>query len=202
MKTRNLIITVGIVIVVISMTSISLAYNQEIKLIMGMQTDDKPSIDTSDHMDLSGLTYKDFGISSSEPVYLIEIRTDEQLRRVLDKCEYKQRKESGEIPNFTPDGKLLLSTQPLVSWNNSTHYIDNNICYFQSLKEHLEHGLLGGILEYCNSDKGAGWDNPFEVWFANETHYIDSDTCLWQLLDNDVPLVLPDNWKNVYDENN
>lgn len=64
----------------------------------------------------------------------------------------------------------------------------------------MEHALLSGILEYCNSDKGAGWDNPFEVWFANETHYIDSDICLWQKLDDSIVLVLPTSWQNVYED--
>jgi len=150
--------------------------------------------------DLSSLTYKDFGISSSEPVYPIEVSTDEQLQRVLDKCEYKRKKVSGEIPSFTSDGTPILSTLSLLSWNNSTHYNDNNICYFQPLKEHLEYDLLGGVLEYCNSSKGAGWNNPFEVWFANETHYIDSDICLWQKLDDSIVLVLPTNWQNVYED--
>lgn len=151
-------------------------------------------------VDLSNLTYKDFGISSSEPTYFIEIHSDRQLQRVLERCEYEQKKASGEMPSFASDGKLLLSTQPLVIWNNSTHYNDNNICYFQPLKEYLEHSLVGVILEYCNSDKGPGWDKPFHVWFANETRYIDTDTCLWQKLDGDIALVFPTDWHNVYQD--
>ncbi|KFM18400.1 peptidyl-arginine deiminase protein [Marine Group I thaumarchaeote SCGC AAA799-P11] len=44
MKTSHFII-IGIIAVAISIPSISLAYNQEINLIMGMQTDDAPSVD-------------------------------------------------------------------------------------------------------------------------------------------------------------
>jgi len=45
MKTRLLIIIGIIAVIAISITSISFAYNQEIKLIMGMQTDDTSSVD-------------------------------------------------------------------------------------------------------------------------------------------------------------
>lgn len=45
MKIRLLII-IGIIIFAVTAISLFLAYNQEIKLIMGMQMDDKPSIDT------------------------------------------------------------------------------------------------------------------------------------------------------------
>jgi len=43
MKTSSLIIIGIIIIITISAISIFLAYNQEIKLIMGMQTDPEPS---------------------------------------------------------------------------------------------------------------------------------------------------------------
>ena len=109
--------------------------------------------------------------------------------------------EQARETNFTsPDGTKYAITSVGYGWSNSTHYIDNNICDFIPMKKHLEYDIIRAISEYCDNPNKVGFDNPYEYWFTNETHYLDSDTCLWQLLDNDIPLVLPDNWKSVYSD--
>jgi len=45
--------------------------------------------------------------------------TPEQLRAVFANCACQE--------NQNPD-KNMLCTQPFIAWENSTHYIDNNIC--------------------------------------------------------------------------
>ena len=164
---------------------------------------DPPLKDNKSNNDVDLITdtnrYVDYGISTSYDNPFFEMGTDEQLEAVFASCE--QHRIAKETNYTSPDGTKYHLTSEGYAWQNSTHYIDNNICYFQSLKENYENNIIFGIFEYCNSHNKAGFDNPYEHWFANETSYIDADTCLWQYLDDGISLVLPTDWESVYLEN-
>jgi len=138
----------------------------------------------------------DYGITTNMVFSYTEYPSVKNLDAVFLSCEqWKNARET----NFTsPDGTKYAIAGVGFEWFNSTHYIDNNICDFMPMKKHLEDNIIDAISEYCGSINKVGFDNPYEYWFANETHYMDADTCLWQLLDDDITLVLPDHWKNVY----
>ena len=140
----------------------------------------------------------DYGIVTGYGFSYSEYPASRNLDAVFQNCDswYNAR-----AVNFTsPDGTKFGMTNEGYSWFNFTHYIDNNICDFIPMKKHIEDSIISSILEYCASSHKLSYDNPYEHWFANETHYIDADTCLWQHLDDGISLVLPDEWKTVYDE--
>ena len=51
-----------------------------------------------------------------------------QLEEILGICACKERVEAN------PDG-IERCIQPFIDWENSTHYIDNNICKWQDLEK-------------------------------------------------------------------
>ena len=68
-------------------------------------------------------------IYSKTDIYNIE-NTPDQLKGIFANCACHERvKANPETTN--------LCTQPLIDWENSTHYIDNNLCKFISLEEYL-----------------------------------------------------------------
>ena len=141
----------------------------------------------------------DYGIRTNMGFSITEYPNTRNLDAVFQSC--KQKEKVMEANFMSPDGTKIAIIGAGVEWFNSTHYIDNNICDFIPMKKHLEDLIIKAISEYCGSINKAGFDNPYEYWFANQTHYLDSDTCLWQsLVDKDISLVLPDNWENVYVE--
>lgn len=141
----------------------------------------------------------DYGIRTNMGFSITEYPNMRNLDAVFQSC--KQWEKAREANFTSPDGTKFAITSVGYEWFNSTHYIDNNICDFIPMKKHLEDQIINAISEYCGSINKAGFDNPYDYWFANQTHYIDSDTCLWQFLDDeDISLVLPDHWKNVYAE--
>ena len=142
----------------------------------------------------------DYEIQTNMGFSYTEYPNIKNLDAVFRSCE---KWEKARQENFTsPDGTEYLIAGVGLEWFNSTHYIDNNICDFIPMKKHLEDQVIRAISEYCGSISKAGFDNPYEYWFANQTHYLDSDTCIWQSLDkyDGVPLILPYHWKNVYVE--
>ena len=141
----------------------------------------------------------DYGIRTNMGFSYTEYPNTENLDVVFQSC--RQLEKAIEKDFTSPDGTKYLIAGVGHEWLNSTHYTDNNLCDFILMKKHLEDQIINAISEYCGSINKAGFDNPYEYWFANQTHYLDSDTRVWQFLeDNDVPLVLPDHWKNVYME--
>ncbi len=144
-------------------------------------------------------SYKDYGINTNFPFEKLGDGVPEQLERVLQSCEYARNARAN---NYTsPDGTPYSIAGIGYQWNNSTHHIDNGTCQFMTLEEYYSEIFIGTILEYCNSSSKAGWDNPYNLWFANQTHYLDSDICLWQNLGDGITLVLPTDWENIYIEN-
>ncbi len=150
-------------------------------------------------VDLELESYRDYGIDTNFPFENLETGTPEQLERVLQSCESSRIAEANNYT--TPDGTPYYIAGVGYHWNNSTHQIDNGTCQFMTLEEYYSEIFIGTILEYCNSSHKAGWDNPYNYWFANQTHYLDSDICLWQNLDDGITLVLPTDWESVYIEN-
>ncbi len=143
----------------------------------------------------------DYGIRTNMGFSYMEYPDTRNLDAVFQSC--KQWEKAVEENFIAPDGTKYLIPSIGYDWFNSTHYIDNNICDFIPMKKHLEDQIIRAISEYCGSISKSGFDDPYEYWFANQTHYLDSDTCMWQFLeDSDVPLALPDNWKNVYVKEN
>ena len=148
-------------------------------------------------VDLRFQSYKNFGIDSNFPFHILENDMINQLELTLQSCETTRK---AEAENYTsPDGTHYAIAGTGHQWSNSTHYMDNGTCQFMTLEEYYSENIIDTIWEYCNSSK-AGWDYPYNYWFANQTHYLDSDICLWQHLDDGITLVLPTDWESVYIE--
>jgi len=71
----------------------------------------------------------------------------------------------------------MLCTQTLIDWENSTHYIDNNLCKFMTIEKYEHDTSLKNALKKCWIGNSEFLDDDFVLW-KNETHYIDTDTCL------------------------
>ena len=56
--------------------------------------------------------------------------TPEQLESIFSRCDCQER-----VKNNPGTNQLCLGS--LVDWQNSTHYIDNNLCEFITLEEQL-----------------------------------------------------------------
>ena len=52
----------------------------------------------------------------------------ERLQRVLDHCESQRKFAAGEIPERNADGSFNAIDLPGLSYQNGTHFIDNNTC--------------------------------------------------------------------------
>ena len=57
---------------------------------------------------------------------------DEQIDRIFKRCDYQKMMNDRNWIGF--DGNKITDHQPMMMWNNSTHYIDNNICKWQERK--------------------------------------------------------------------
>ena len=93
----------------------------------------------------------------------------DQLREVFGNCACQERIKSN------PD-TMERCIQPYISWENSTHYIDNNICEWQ------KSSVLIDILDRCEQIKKTGTFGGFAYGasWQNDTHYIDNTTCEWE----------------------
>ena len=108
-------------------------------------------------------------IHSKTDTYKLQ-NTPEQLRRVFASCACHERVKANPETN-------MLCTQPLIVWENSTHYIDNNICKFMTHEEYEHYTNLKNALKKCWVGNSEYLDDYFVLW-SNETHFIDTDTCL------------------------
>lgn len=86
-----------------------------------------------------GLTQKEIKLQLHvDPIYIknpnnpkeliLDVDSMMQVQKILDKCDYKQKLESGEISAKNPDGSFNAITGSLRFYNNGTHYIDSNTC--------------------------------------------------------------------------
>ncbi len=93
----------------------------------------------------------------------------DQLQGVFGNCACQERVESN------PD-TVERCPQPYISWENSTHYIDNNICEWQ------KNSVLIDVLDRCEQIKETGTFGGFAYGasWQNDTHYIDNTACKWE----------------------
>ncbi len=54
---------------------------------------------------------------------------ENHLKKILDRCDYQKMMDERDWIGF--DGNYITDLQILLAtWQNSTHYIDNNLCEF------------------------------------------------------------------------
>lgn len=110
-----------------------------------------------------------------------------QVQKIFDKCNYKQKLESGEIPSRNPDGSFNVITGSLPLFNNGTHYIDSNVCEWVDSFDSVIHNCFK-----ANPMEQNWYDGP--SYFYNDTHHIDVQHCNWTLFSEeywDLPLCDP-----------
>ena len=110
-----------------------------------------------------------------------------QVQKIFDKCDYKQKLESGEIPSRNPDGRFNAITGSLPFFNNGTHYVDSNLCKWIDSFDSVEHNC-----SKANPMEQSWYDGPSH--FYNDTHHIDIQYCKWILFSEDywdLPLCDP-----------
>jgi len=165
MKTRLLII-IGIVIFTVSVISIFLAYNQEIKLIMGMQTDEKPSTHTLESdLELIG-TLVEFGCSELAINHLVS------FSNLLDE-EFDGTFFINDIglPYGLSGGDLDKCIDIAISIRESDYITTSD-----NLKNNFTGRYFDDNVPNCYSDK---IDPVHGVIVANETHTFNHETCEW-----------------------
>jgi len=132
--------------------------------------------------------------NSTEPIYIdntnnageliLDIDTMIQVQKILEKCDYIQKLESGEIPWRNPDGSFNVIHGDLPFFNNGTHYIDSNYCnWVDSLKS-----ITYNCFE-ANPMEQNWYSGP--NYFDNGTHYLDAQKCEWIVYSeeySDLPL--------------
>ena len=93
----------------------------------------------------------------------------DQLGEVFGNCACQEKAKQN------PD-TMERCSQPYISWENSTHYIDNNICEWQ------KNSVLIDILDRCEQIKKTGTFGGFAYGasWQNDTHYIDNTICEWE----------------------
>ena len=99
----------------------------------------------------------------------------EQIDRIFKRCDYQKRMDDRNWIGL--DGNKGLDHQPLYVWNNSTHYLDNNACKWQTIEQYESDAKFRDALARCWTGNSEFLDEGFVLW-KNETHYIDVDTCL------------------------
>ena len=118
---------------------------------------------------------------------ILDIDAMIQVQKIFDKCDYKQKLESGEIPSRNPDDSFNAITGSLPFFNNGTHYIDSNICKWIDSFDSVVHNCLK------TNPMGQNWhDGP--NYFYNDTHHIDIQYCKWVFFSEDywdLPLCDP-----------
>ena len=66
-----------------------------------------------------------------------EIKTqkfnDEQIDSIFKRCDYQKMMNDRNWIGF--DGNKITDHQPMMVWENSTHYIDNNICKWKEIEK-------------------------------------------------------------------
>lgn len=201
MKTNYLVIIGIIIAITISGIFISLAYNQEIKLIMGMQTDDAPSVDK---------------LELSDPICFVTDRTRSDnigSGVTMDACfTLKQFEEMGctkpilehlykysNLLDEESDGTWYMESIGLPEGISQEKFDD---CFDAVLEKRpilniqyddVEENMadqLRGVFGSCacqertksNPDTMERCTQPDISW-KNSTHYIDNNSCRWVSLE-------------------
>lgn len=95
---------------------------------------------------------------------------NEQIKRVLDYCNTKKLMENGNLES--KNNTIFVLNAIGYSYFNDTHYIDNNTCEWQLLKNYPNSDIL------CIPGE-QNFLTPNEI--RNDTHIYNKDKCLWQL---------------------
>lgn len=119
---------------------------------------------------------------TTEPIYtknpsnpdelILDLDAMMQVQKILDKCDYRQKLESGEISWWNPDGSFNAITGSLRFFNNGTHYIDSNTCEWIDSFEAITYNCFE-----ANPMEQNWYTGP--NYFDNGTHRIDVQTCDW-----------------------
>ena len=119
------------------------------------------------------------------------LSSDKPLQRVLDHCEYQRKFAAEEIPERNADGSYNVIDLPGLSFQNGTHYIDNNICQWQKITKFPNTDIE--CIPYI--DKWIGGED-----IRNGTHKYDYDSCQWirMVSFGTTAYPLPDNLKNDF----
>ena len=72
--------------------------------------------------------------------------SEQQLQRLLVQCEFKRKLVTGEIPERNADGSYNVMDGIGLSYQNNTHYIDNNTCEWQLVEDPNPTQLGGPII--------------------------------------------------------
>ncbi len=118
---------------------------------------------------------------------ILDIDAMIQVQKIFDKCDYKQKLESGEIPSRNPDGSFNAITGSLPFFNNGTYYIDSNLCKWIDSFDSVAHNCFK-----ANPMEQNWYNGP--SYFYNDTHHIDAQYCKWTLFSEDywdLPLCDP-----------
>jgi hypothetical protein len=131
-----------------------------------------------------GMTTEDIeNMIRVEPIYrnnpnnsgelILDIDAMQQVQKILNKCDYVQKLESGEIPAQNLDGSYNIVTSSLRFYNNGTHYIDSSSCdWIDSLK---------ALTHHCFEAKPTEQNWYFGPnYFDNGTHRLDVQYCEWK----------------------
>lgn len=116
--------------------------------------------------------------SDNSDELILDIDAMIQVQKIFDKCDYKQKLESGEIPSRNPDGSFNVITGSLPFFNNGTHYVDSNVCDWVD--------SFNSVTSNCfdvNPMEQNWYDGP--SYFYNHTHHIDVQYCKWTLFSED-----------------
>ncbi|MGY5146592.1 MAG: hypothetical protein ACW9W4_01125 [Candidatus Nitrosopumilus sp. bin_7KS] len=103
---------------------------------------------------------------------ILDIDSMIQVQKILDKCDYVQKLELGEIPTQNPDGSHNAVTSSLRLYNNGTHYIDTNTCKWVDSFESVTYNCFESTPIEQNWYSGPNY-------FDNSTHRLDAQQCEW-----------------------
>lgn len=114
---------------------------------------------------------------------ILDIDSMIHVQKILDKCNYIQKLESGEIPWENPDGSFNVIRGDLPFFNNGTHYIDSDICKWINSLEAITYICFEANPIEQNWYSGPGY-------FYNDTHHLDVQNCEWTVFSEEY-LELP-----------
>ena len=165
MKSR-LYIIIGIIAVMVFIVGMSIA-SPSINNFDDFVYQLKEPFDGPEREEIDELTY----MSSEKP-----------LQRVLDHCEGQRKLASGEIPPRNADGSYNLIDSIGLSFQNNTHYIDNNTCEWEKLDpDYPPHDESLSIkfsplyfedvdlsFDWCTENNGGWNEDESTCYFENE----------------------------------
>lgn len=105
---------------------------------------------------------------------ILDVDAMMQIQQILEKCDYVQKLESGEISWRNPDGSFNVIHGDLPFFNNGTHYIDSNYCDWIDSLESITYNCFEADPMEQNWYSGP-------AYFDNGTHHLDVQHCEWTI---------------------